>query len=326
MPYKFNEPRRHKFEKSRYNLLNWPEYNQALKSRGKITIWFTPEVIKQWYYKPPKTKSPGRQYTYSNMAIQTIATLQTIYKQALRQTEGLVESIVESMQVDLQVPDFSTFSRRMEELELPQLTTMVASDQIINLVIDSTGLKVYGPGEWHECKYALKQRKSWRKLHVAIDTNTHKIVSSELTTHDIGDPSAVPELLNHVKQKLGSVTADGAYNTKNVYEAIENKGAKVIIPPHANAVFSKNAEGEINSRDLTLLYVMLKGRLRWQKESGYNLRSLVETVMCRYKKIIGNGLRCRKMSKQIIESKLGCYVLNKMVDLGMPNSVKMASV
>jgi hypothetical protein len=324
MPYKFNDPRRHKFKKARYKVTNWTAYNAALKSRGNLTIWFTPEVIHQWYYKPPKMKTRGRQYIYSNLAILTALTLKAIFKQALRQTEGLIESIVNLMQLDLQVPDFSTFSRRTESLDIPKLSTMLNANEIINIVIDSTGLKVYGPGEWHQCKYSIKQRKNWRKLHIAVDINTQKIVASELTTHDIGDPTPVPELLKHINQKFASVTADGAYDNASVYEAIERSHARAIIPPHANATLSKEPTGNLSTRERHLLNIFLEGRLKWQKETGYNLRSLVETAMYRYKQIIGDDLRCKKISNQKIESKIGCTVLNKMVDLGMPNSFKIA--
>jgi hypothetical protein len=321
MPHKLKDPYRHKFNKAQYRLTNWPDYNEALKSRGKITIWFTEDIIKEWYYKSNKKKTPGREKTYSNLAIFTMRVFGTVYGQRLRQTEGLVEDIVKLMGLDLSVPDFTTLSRRMENIEVPDLSSMLDPDAIVNAIIDSTGLKIFGKAEWEKCKYNLKnQRKGWRKLHVVIDRKTNKIVSSELTTHHVGDPTPVPELLNKVNQDIASVTADGAYDTEPVYKSIADINATAIIPPRKTAALTDDCINNIPARATTIEEINDIGRQRWQKNSGYNWRSLVETTMSRYKKIIGTRVYSRKFENQKIESKIGCYILNKVMEFAMPKT------
>ena len=320
MPYKFKNPYRHKFNKAQYKLSNWSDYNSALKQRGNLTMWFTKDAEELWYFKTLKKKTQGRQKKYSDFAIRTSRILGTVFDQRLRQTEGLLESIINLMRISLDVPDYTTVSRRTADLEIPNLSSMMNSDEIINIVIDSTGLKIFGPGEWHQCKHKLKERRSWRKLHLGIDRNSGDVLCSELTDHDVGDPTPVPELLNEVNQQIESVTADGAYDTANTYDEIEKHEATAIIKPQHNAKLSENYKENLNRRDEIILDKFMQGEASWQKESGYNWRSLVETTMYRYKKIIGTGLYCQKFENQQVESKIGCYVLNLMNKMGMPET------
>ncbi|MCP4761998.1 MAG: IS5 family transposase, partial [archaeon] len=312
-----------KFEKAKYKITNWPEYNNALKQRGNINIWFQSDIKDLWYYKKPKNANRGRQKIYSDKAVITCVTLGQVFNQRLRQTEGFVTSIVKLMDLSLDVPDFSTFSRRMVELEIPKLSKSINSNEIINIIIDSTGLKIYGQGEWHECKHGLKKRKNWCKLHLAIDEKEQKIIASELTTQDVGDLTQAPILLDEVNNRMESVFADGAYYSINFINHIEAKGAKAIIPPKNNGLLSENYRDFLTQRDQHILDIFLNGRLKWQKETGYNFRSLVETAMFRYQQIIGTKLKSRKFANQKIESKIGCIILNNMNDLGMPESFKV---
>lgn len=323
MPHKLRDPYRHKFDPAKFKITNWSEYNEALKNRGCITIWFTPELAKQWYHKPQATKSQGRQKTYSNLAIETMQVISTVYDQRLRQTEGMVVSIVELMNLNITVPDFSTLARRKPDLRIENLSGILDSDEIINIIIDSTGLKIVGPGEWHETKHNLKKRKSWRKLHIAIDKKSQKILSSELTTHEVGDPTPVPELLEEIQQSINETFYDAGYDNDSVYKATAAKGATAIIQPHKNAVLSEHYREALTRRDEILLDRAEYGARKWQEISGYNFRALVETAMYRYKKIIGPGLHSRKIENQKVDSKIACVILNKMVDLGMPVSEKI---
>ncbi len=324
MPYKLKDPYRHKFEKAKYKISNWPEYNNALKQRGNINIWFQTDIKDQWYYKKPKNANRGRQKIYFDKAIIACLTLGQVFNnQKLRQTEGFVTSVVKLMGLSLNVPDFSTFSRRMAELEIPNLSKSINSNEIINIIIDSTGLKIYGQGEWHECKHGLKKRKNWRKLHLAIDEKEQKIVASELTTQDVGDLTQAPILLDEVNNRMESVFADGAYDSINFINYIEAKGAKAIIPPKNCDLLSENYKDFLTQRDQHILDIFLKGRLKWQEDSGYNFRSLVETAMFRYQQIIGTKLKSIKFANQKVESKIACIILNNMNDLGMPESYKI---
>ena len=325
MPYKLKNPYRHKFEKAKYKITNWPEYNNALKQRGNINIWFQPNVKEQWYYKKPKNANRGRQKTYSDFAIFTMRTLGSIYKQRLRQTEGFVKSIIKLMDIDLNIPDYTTLSRRTEDLEVSNLSNMLDSSEVVNVIIDATGLKIFGIGEWQECKYNLNKRKGWRKLNIAIDRKSQKILSSELTTNNDADHTPVPELLNEINNKIASVSGDCAYDCKPVYESILKVNARAIIPPKENAVISRECLKYYPTRADNINLIAEIGKQKWQKESGYNYRSLVETAMYRYKMIVSDKVYSKKIVNQNVESKIGCYILNKMVDLGMPISVKKAA-
>ena len=322
MPYKHNQDRRYKFDKVRYNVKNWPEYDQALKNRGSLTIWLTKEAINAW--QPENLpKKRGGQPLYSDVAIETDLTLRSLYNWGLRQTEGFLESIFSLMGLDLSIPDHTTFSRRSRELNITQFKR--EPGEPIHILVDSTGLKISGSGEWQETKHGLQKRKNWRKLHLAIDEATGNILASELTTNKNDDPSQVPILLDQIDEEIESMIADGAYDTREVYDALFNhKSGPIqgIMPPRKDAVLSDNALASPTTRDQNIICIKEKGRLNWQKETGYNRRSLVETAMFRYKIIIGGQLRSRSFENQKTEAKIGVAILDKMTNLGMPVSVR----
>ncbi len=210
MPHKFNDARRHKFEKKRYRVSNWPEYNESLRQRGDVTVWLSPEVEAAW--RADRRKSRGGQPVYSDLAITVCLTLGMVYKQPLRQTEGFVRSLIKIMGLDLAVPDYSTFSRRGAGLVLP-MEPRAQTNGPIHLVIDSTGLKIFGEGEWLENKHKTKaKRKSWRKLHLGLDLVSGDLVCSDLTTDGVGDPTALPGLLDQIDGGVTRFIADGAYD------------------------------------------------------------------------------------------------------------------
>jgi hypothetical protein len=182
MPNKLQDPYRHKFEKAKYKISNSREYDQSLKNRGSLTIWFAEESIAGWNNNDiAKDRKRGRPTTYSDLAIETCVTLGLVYKQRLRQTEGFVESIIKLLQLDLQVPDHTTIARRSGKIKISK--SFKTKDKPLVVAIDSTGLKIYGEQEWQEEKYSLKTRKSWRRLHIGIDDEDGSIISSELTSH-----------------------------------------------------------------------------------------------------------------------------------------------
>lgn len=323
MPYKLKDPYRHKFNQSQYHLSNWPEYNLALKSRGNINIWFTQDIIEGWYHKLGQKKTHGRQKIYSDLAINTMRLLGTIFNQRLRQTEGFVESIIKLMNLSLMVPDYSTLSRRAATMHIPHLSSMLEeSSEPIDIAIDSTGLKVYGAGEWFINKHGNKHR-SWQKLHLTIDLDSQKIIAVELTKQDVGDSSVVADLLPQINHKINKMVGDKAYDNFWTYEALKQHNIKSAIPPQSTAILSENYKEKLTQRDNTLLDRCELGIDKWQKNSSYNKRSLVEVAISRYKKIIGNKLHAKLNGNRVSEIKLGCYVLNKMLDLGKPNSFKV---
>jgi hypothetical protein len=201
MPYKFNESRCHKIPKARYRVTNWPEYDAALVRRGSLTVWLTEEALSAWH--APATGERGGQAVYGDIAIETGLALRLVLHQLLRQTEGALRSIADLLGVQIRIPDHTMFSRRGGGLKvLPQ---WVERNEPLRLLIDSTGVKIYGEGEWLDQKHGVRSRRRWRKLHLAVDADTHEIAAVELTPDDVGDVSALPDLLDQIEELVGSV-------------------------------------------------------------------------------------------------------------------------
>jgi transposase len=323
MPYQANTARRHQFPKAKYQVKNWGEYDQALQQRGSLTVWVTPEAIAAW--QAPPTGRRGRSPYYSNLAIETGHLLRLAFGRPWRQTEGLLRSIASLLGVSLAVPDHTTFSRRSVGLSLATLLPPTAEP--VHVVIDSTGLKVYGAGEWQAEKHGERGRRTWRKLHLAVNPNSGEILASELTTNEVGDPSMVGPLLEQIPDTIASILADGAYDGEPVYRAIAERQPQlppaVIIPPRATAVLSPTADTAPSGRDQHIQIIQEKGRRGWQKAVGYGKRSLVETAMFRYKTLIGPTLRARTLPAQKTEARVACSVMNRMTQLGMPLSQRV---
>lgn len=318
MPYKHNEKRRHKIQKSQYKVTNWKAYNQSLRNRGNITVWFTEEAIQQW--TPEKTGGRGRPLTYSEHAIATTLLIRKVFHLPLRQTEGFLKAIATLMGTNIQIPDFSSLSKR--SAGLPRLVLNKAMEPGNHVIVDSTGLKVYGQDEWHQEKHAVSPRRTWRKLHLAVDEK-HQVIAVELTTPEVGDPSSVPDLLGQLDSNFDTVIADGAYDTEAVSQAILEKQpeAQVVIPPHKTAVISARGDTQ---RDHHLRTIAAHGRINWQKSTGYSKRNTVELAIRRIKGIFGNTLQARALPQQKTEAWIITEALNRMTLLGMPISVKIA--
>jgi len=325
VPYKLRNDRRHKFEKTRYEINNWPAYNEALKKRGSVTLWFSDKIIKAWYSKRNKRKNRGGQFKYSDIAIQTALTLKAVYQLPYRATEGFLNSIVSIMKISLEIPDYSRLCRQAMSLEIPNLKNTTEQTPI-NILIDSTGLKVFGAGQWHESKHGLKKRREWRKLHLVIDRDSQAILAQELTTEEDSDDSQVQPLLEKIEQEIGSISGDTAYDTDDVYQTILEyapDNLHIAIPPRSQAALSVDYKIAPNKRDHNILFVESQGKYRWQNYSDYPYRALVETAMFRYKTIIGERLYSRSLVKQKVETKIACHILNIMSNLGMPASTKI---
>jgi Transposase DDE domain len=321
VPFKAKAACRRHIPKQRHRVTNWAEYDAALRARGSLTVWFTPEAVATWAAAPRLTR--GGQPTYSNLAITTALTLRAVFGLALRQTEGLISSILQLLGLDLPVPDYSTLSRRAETLEVPRPK---AGRAPVHLLVDSTGLKFCGPGEWLAEKHGTKRRRAWRVLHLATDADTGRIVASVLTDKDADDGSQVGPLLDRIEGAVASVTGDGAYDRDDVYAelAARHPAAAVIVPPRANAVPSAAAEIAPTQRDRHLRCITERGRMGWQKASGYNWRALVESDVSRWKRVIGDGLRSQTDGRQASEVAIAVDVLNRMLELGRPEYVRIA--
>ena len=196
----------------------------------------------------------------------------------------------------------------------------------MHLLVDSTGLKLCGAGEWLIEKHGTRRRRSWRKMHIGVDADTGRIVASELTPHDGDDGSQVGPVLDQVAGPVASFTGDGAYDQEGVYASVSERHpeAAVIVPPRATAVPSATAETAPTQRDRHLELIAEKGRMAWQKASGYTKRARAEATIGRFKRVIGDRLRSHTEGRRATEMDVAVHVLNRMLDLGRPGSVRIA--
>jgi hypothetical protein len=298
---------------TKYKTKNWSSYNDSLKQRGSLSIWFDPEMV--WI--PPPNGKRGRQQQFSDAAIQTCLTLKVLFGMPLRQTTGFVQSLLRLVGLDWAVPDFSTLCRRQKTLNvnLPYR----GSKGPLNLLIDSTGIKAEGEGEWNARKHGGSKRRIWRKIHIGIDEETLEVRAVEVTSSNIGDAPMLPELLNQIPpdQDIGSVTADGAYDTRKCHEAIAARDAHAVIPPRKNAKPWKPTSAGAVARNDAVSAQRYLGRTLWRRWSGYHRRSRVETKM-HCMKLLGQSLMARDFERQVAEIQIRIAVLNRYTALGIP--------
>src|SRR4051794_5913418 len=311
---------------------DWRDYDESLRRRGSLTVWFSDEAVEAW--EAERRTSRGGQPAYSDLAILTALTFKAVFRLAYRQTEGLIGSVIGLLGLDLAVPDHTTLCRRAETLEGPRpkppgdgADSGARRDTgPMHLLVDSTGLKLIGAGEWLVEKHGTKRRRSWRKMHLGVDARTGWIVAATLTDRDEDDAAQVGPLLDQVADPVASVTADGAYDQESVYADVAERHpeAAIIVPPRSTAVPSQTAETAPTQRDRHLQLIAEKGRMGWQKATGYNARARAEAAISRYKRVIGDGLHARTDRRRVTEVNVGVHALNRMLELGRPESVRIA--
>jgi len=317
-------------KKSLYRIKNWKAYNNSLVARGSITVWISEDAQKGWLERGPKRQ--GRPMVFSDAAIVTALTIRAVYRLPLRQTEGFLLSMFDLLGLDLPVPDYSTLSLRARTLHVDLHCHTRTS---LHLILDSTGLKVRGDGEWKRKWYGVNGHRKWRKLHLGIDPMTHEIQAVELTSSCVHDSTPVARMLKQVQPPILSVTADGSFDRINVYHALWKRHIPPIIPPRKGAKihrYRKDPQDQkwklrvpcMHARDTNVRALREKGKKRWKHESNYHRRSLVETAMFRQKKIFGEEIRSRILKNQRTEAAIRCRALNIMTQLGMPESIKAA--
>lgn len=305
--------------KTQYRVRNWAKYEESLRRRGDITVWFDEAAVDGW--NAATSGRPGGQREYSDVAIVTALTLRSVFHLALRQVEGFVSSLIRLMGLNLRTPDHTTLSRRGKAVEVPAIGRK--HDGPLHLVIDSTGLKILGGGEWHAHKHGLSnKRRKWRKLHLGVDGDGF-IVASALT--ESGDDDAVvgAELIEQLDVSVASFRADGAYDTRALYAALDAAGMPdidIAIPPRRTASSSGPTTGAWRRREEAVIRIAEVGRRQWRKESGANQQARAESGMYRFKHIIGDRLRSRSPEAQRTEAMIGVNILNRMTELGMPES------
>ena len=321
MPFKHNAARRHRIPRARYKVTNWSAYEAGLRRRGDLTFWVDEAALAGWH--APRRSTPGGQPRYSDLAIELVLTLRLVFHLALRQAEGFARSVLALLGLDLAVPDHTTLSRRGRTFAGRQPRVRTGTGPV-HLVLDSTGLELFGQGEWCAAKHG-RLRRRWLKLHIGIDATTGEIAAHAVTDGDGDDAAQAPALLRQCEGVIASLTADGAYDRDPVYQAAAARqpGAhpEVVIPPRADAVLSTADPDQQTPRDRHIQLLAEQGRMGWQRTTGYGRRNHVETTMGRYKHLIGPKLRARTHPGQHGEVALAINALNRMIRTAKPVSV-----
>jgi hypothetical protein len=300
-----------------YKITNWRKYNESLVQRGSITFWFSDDVIDQWEHANDEPKV-GHPFVYSDRAMESLLMLRELFRLPYRQTEGLGRSLIRLMQVDVAIPDFTSLAKRAAKLKI---ALDVADRQgPIHVVVDSTGLKVFGEGEWKTRKHGVSKRRTWRKLHLAVNSETQEIEAEVLTENSGHDADQVEDLLEEIKAPIDSCAGDGAYDQWKVYETLVAEQIEPIIPPRRNAKVQQHGNSSQSplERDEAIREIRRVGRKQWKKDVGYHRRSLAETAMYRIKCCFGPMLKNRKLENQCTEARLRCKILNRFTHLGLP--------
>lgn len=231
---------------------------------------------------------------------------------SLRALEGFTNSVFQLMDVPLTSPSYSCISKRAKTVDIKYRAK--SRGPVAHVVIDSTGLKVYGEGEWKTRKHGKEKRRTWRKLHLAVDSNTHEIVSAEVTLVNVADNEVLPTLLNPLRRRIAQVSADGAYDTKACHKLLQRKDCKPTIPPRSNAGYWEDG----HPRNEAVKALKTSQLAQWKQDNDYHQRSLSETAMYRYKQLVSPKLSLRDYNAQVGEALAGVKAINKVIELGMP--------
>lgn len=315
-------------KKEKYRISNWCEYNRSLVNRGSITFWFSKEVTDCWY-SAKRTAKKGRPELYSDDAIRCGLMIKVLFRIPFRMLEGFVLSLMGLLGLELSCPDYSVFCRRAKGLKIPMRRLLKAGERL-NVIFDSTGMKVFGEGEWKVRKHGYSKRRTWRKVHVGMCADTGQIVVSAITSNDVSDDFAMIYMMEALEGlPLGDVIGDGAYDTFDCREAIHDGGGRPVIPPDKNAKLQRGTPfPALEKRDKAIRRIQElgdDGRALWKKEVNYHRRSRVEAHMFRDKTILGDRLISRREWSQATEVNIRLDVLNRMTELGRPKSYKVVA-
>ena len=278
--------------------MNWPAYEAGLRRCGDLTLWLDQTALASW--GAPRRSTPGRQPRYSDLAIELVLTLRLVFHLALRQAEAFATSVLALLGLELRVPDHTTLSHRGRAFARRQ-PRVRASGGPVHLVLDNTGLELFGQGEWCATKHG-RARRRWLKLHLSVDAATGRVVAHALTDGHADDAAQVPDLLRQPEHDIASLTADGAYDGDPVYRAATTRQpgrpSDVVIPPRSSVVPSTADPDRESPRDCHIRLIAEHGRMTWQHMTGYGRRNVAETAVGRYKQLIGPRLRARNAAAQ----------------------------
>lgn len=292
---------------------NWRLYNRSLVQRGDLTFWID---VNSWEWCGKIGPKGGRTKSYSDAAIMTMLVIKSVYHLTLRGSQGFVGSLFQMLKLNRNVPDYTTVCRRQKTVILPKLPVGKGP---IHIVVDSSGLKIFGEGEWKVRQHGWSKHRMWKKLHLGVDEQNQLIVSAILTGNDSGDDKKLGDVLDQYGGPLKQVSLDGAYDSHDCYAIINKRGAKAVIPPQPNPRHKPKTIDNLNRpRDFTVWEIQQKGRAQWKKDSDYHRRSLAETAFYRYKKLLGDRLSARTLQNQETEAFVKCHILNKMTFMKAP--------
>lgn len=305
---------------SRYKVRNWSKYNESLKKRGSLSLWISEDALKSW--QPPR--SPhfiGAPQQYSDDAILCMMMLKVVYGLPYRQLVGFMMSVFSLMGVFLHVPHFTTVATRAKLLG--KHFKKLSKGRPTDLVLDSSGFKIYGEGEWKVRQHGKQKRRRWKKFHIGVCPRTHEIIVAEATELETADCEVGPRLMRKAPRSVERGIGDGAYDTWDCYKTAYENGQKLIVPPREGAVLHKEREPWHRARNDTIRQIVGLGNNEeatalWKKLVGYHDRSLAETAFSRFKGIFGCRLFSKTIDAQDVELNLKAHILNTMTRQGMP--------
>ena len=318
--------------RDRYKITNWREYNTGLKRRGSLTLWVDDKIAKRWYHNG--TAKRGGQMIYSSECIVLLLTLKVTFRLGFRQLEGFAESVFELMNIDLQVPSYTQICRRQLGLKAPLgVSERLKNGDAVHLVVDSSGLKVYGECEWKVRKHGWGKRRTWRKIHLGVDEKTGEIIAQVLTDNKTDDAAVLVDVVEQTFEQgveINKAGADGAYDQFHCWDMLIGLEIEPIIPPRENAAYKLDAEKQPADHPRNrALEIIDKGgqeanRKGWKIQSGYHRRSKSENTFFRWKTILGEKMYAREFENQKTEAAVKAAVLNKFIQIAAPRSVKVA--
>jgi hypothetical protein len=313
--------------KDTYKVKNWKQYNASLCQRGSISLWIEDSVLRAWREVDVNQKVVGEK-TYPDSVILCCLVIGIQYHQKLRQMTGFVKSLLQLLgKGDYAVPDYSTLCRRQACLPVEVSKRWQQGEQLA-VAIDSTGLQVYGEGEWKVRKHGVSKRRTWRKLHIGIDLLTQEIISVALTTNSEDDAAVATRMVKGKTEKMKSFTGDGAYDDFAFRQGLGTQVQQIIPPPKDAIVHQatkrKPLKAFLQWRNEAIVFMETRGRKEWKIQQGYHQRSLNEVAMFRYKTSFTHQLNARKIDNQQTEAKIKCKILNTYWQAGMPLADKAA--
>jgi hypothetical protein len=318
--------------KDRYKITNWSEYNAGLKRRGSLTLWIDDKVAQSWYHQGPAKR--GGQMIYSADCIVMLLSLKVTFRLGFRQLEGFAESILKLMGIDLQVPSYTQICRRQATLQVPlRIRQALRQGEAIHLVVDSSGLKIYGECEWKVRKHGWSKRRTWRKIHLGVDEHTGEITAVVLTDNKTDDAAVLGQLVADTFDQgldIDKLGADGAYDTYDCWDMLVEAEIEPIIPPRENAMYQLDEDKlpTDHPRNKALEIIDEGGqeanRKGWKVLSGYHRRSKGENSFFRWKTVLGEKMYAREFKNQKTEAVIKAAVLNQFIQIAAPKAIKVA--